>query len=129
MHLGYDWSIRALLLAAALVGSCFAVSADAEPAKGYVVGLVTITNKDWIPEYRPKTAALLAKHGGRILIRGAPASLLEGAAPDADAILVVEFPSIEAARAWYGDPDYQPLIELRQTGSKMDLVLIEALNP
>jgi uncharacterized protein (DUF1330 family) len=30
-------------------------------------------------------------------------------------------------RAWYDDPDYAPMIRLRQTGSDLDFVLVEGL--
>jgi uncharacterized protein (DUF1330 family) len=103
--------------------------AEAADTKAYLVGLVTVKNKDWVKDYRPKTAELLKKYGGRILVRGKPAEVLEGSAPEADAILVVEFPSMEKASAWYNDPDYQPLIELRQTGAEVDFVLVKGLTP
>lgn len=103
--------------------------AEAADTKAYLVGLVTLEHKDWIKEYRLKNTELLKKYGGRILARGKPAKVLEGAAPDADAILIVEFPSMEKATAWYHDPDYQPLIKLRQTGSEVDFVLVKALTP
>jgi uncharacterized protein (DUF1330 family) len=86
-------------------------SARAANTKAYLVGLVTVKNKDWVKDYRPKTAELLKKYG------------------DADAILVVEFPSMEKASAWYNDPDYQPLIELRQSGSEVDFVLVKGMTP
>jgi uncharacterized protein (DUF1330 family) len=111
-----------------LIISSLAAAVGAAEPKGYVVGLVTVNNKDWIKDYRANNGELLEKHGGRILVRGKPAQVLEGTAPDAHAILVVEFPSMENARAWYNDPDYQPLIKLRQTGADVDFLLIEELQ-
>jgi uncharacterized protein (DUF1330 family) len=37
----------------------------------------------------------------------------------------IEFPTMEAARAWHNDPEYQPHIKLRQTGSKVSMILVE----
>jgi uncharacterized protein (DUF1330 family) len=115
------------ILATALVFAPVGKPAKSAEQKGYVVGTVTFENKDWVGEYRPKTAKLVEKYGGRILVRGKPVDVLEGSAPDADAILVVEFPSVQKARAWYNDADYAPLKVLRQGGSKSNLVLINAL--
>ena len=42
-------------------------------------------------------------------------------------MVVIEFPSLENARAWYNDPDYAPLIKLRQTGSEAEIVLVDGL--
>ncbi len=113
----------------ALISSSIGWVVEAGDRKGYMVGLVTVTNKGWIKEYRAKNSELLDKYGGRILVRGKPSEVLEGMAPDVQAILVVEFPSVEKARAWYGDPDYEPLIKLRQTGSEADFILMEQLGP
>lgn len=103
-------------------------AAGAEEPKGYLVGLLTVGSKDWVAEYRSNNTDLLKKHGGRILARGKPVESLEGTGPQADTIVIVEFPSLAAARAWYRDPDYQRLIRLRQTGSQADFVLIEGMK-
>lgn len=100
----------------------------AEESKAYMVGLVNVSNKDWVAEYRKKNNEILNDHGGRILVRGKPAEVLEGAGPDADAIIVVEFSSMEKAQGWYNDPRYKPLIKLRQTGAEVDFLLMEALQ-
>ena len=116
-----------LIFLALFLTSPIAVTAEADEPKGYMVGLVTVTNKDWVAEYRKKNAELLKKYGGRILARGKPSVILEGAAPDVHVIVVVEFPSMEKAKAWHDDPNYQQLARLRQTGSKADFVLIEGM--
>ncbi len=69
---------------------------------------------------------LVAKHGGRFLVRlDSAAEPLEGDPPLKTGMVAIEFPSMDHARAWYNDPEYAPLIKLRQTGSKLDLVLVE----
>jgi uncharacterized protein (DUF1330 family) len=52
---------------------------------------------------------------------------LEGTTPLPNVMVVLEFPSLEQARAWYRDPEYAPLIKLRQSGSEIDLVLVEGV--
>ena len=94
--------------------------------KAYMAGLVRLRDAGWLDEYRPKCLALVEKHGGRYLAAAPGPVQLEGKEP-ADILVVLEFPSLAAARAWYADPDYQPLISLRQSGSEMDLVVAEGL--
>jgi uncharacterized protein (DUF1330 family) len=60
-------------------------------------------------------------------VRGGKPEQLEGQGPLPDAIVVLEFPSIERAKAWYNDPEYAPLITLRQKGSDLDFVLVEGV--
>ena len=52
---------------------------------------------------------------------------LEGPGDNPDAIVVLEFPSMEQAKAWYNDPEYAPLIKLRQTGSEIDFFVVEGV--
>ena len=76
--------------------------------------MVNVGDTGWRAEYKPKLAPLVEKHGGKFLVRGrAPKELLEGKEKLPDTIVVLEFPSMEDARAWYNDPDYAPLIKLR----------------
>ena len=93
----------------------------------YLVGGVDVSDPSWLEEYGPKTAALVEKHGGKYLVRGGEMDVKEGSTPSGRVVVVIEFPSMENARAWYDDPEYAPLIKLRQTGSSGDLVLVDGL--
>ena len=93
----------------------------------YLVGGVDVSDPAWVAEYGPKVEALVEKHGGRYLVRGGEMDVVEGTTPAARVMVVIEFPSLENARAWYNDPEYAPLIKLRQTGSEADIVLVDGL--
>ena len=54
---------------------------------------------------------------------------VEGDDPLPDAMVVLEFPSLEKARAWYQDPEYGPMIELRRRHSEIDLLIVEGMEP
>ena len=93
----------------------------------YLVGGVDVSDPAWVAEYGPKVEALVEKHGGRYLVRGGEMDVVEGTTPTSRVMVVIEFPSLENARAWYNDPDYAPLIKLRQTGSEAEIVLVDGL--
>lgn len=93
----------------------------------YAIGRLNVRDESWREQYRAKVPALVAKHGGRYLVRGGAMETLEGNAPLPDGMVVVEFPSMEKARAFYHDPEYAPLIKLRQSGSDLDFVLVEGV--
>jgi uncharacterized protein (DUF1330 family) len=93
----------------------------------YAIGRLQMRDPSWRQEYGPKTAALVAKHGGKYLVRGGAMERLEGTGQLPSVIVVLEFPSMERAKAWYNDPEYAPLIKLRQTGSDLDFVLVEGV--
>lgn len=92
----------------------------------YVIGMLEVRDPSWRAEYGPKTATLVEKHGGRYVARDG-AEALEGNGKIPDTFVILEFPSVEAAKAWYNDPDYAPMIKLRQTGADGDLVVMEGV--
>ena len=90
----------------------------------YVVGEVIVTDDSFAEEYRPKVRELIEKHGGK-LISGGTFEKLEGNRAVPDWFVIIEFPTSELAKAWYKDPDYAPVIELRDTGSRSEIMLVE----
>jgi len=91
--------------------------------KAYWIAHVTIDDSDAYQSYRQANAAAFLKHGGRFLVRGGPQTVVEGEVrPRA---VVIEFPSLEAARACYDSPEYQAALALRRPVSTADLVIVE----
>jgi uncharacterized protein (DUF1330 family) len=93
----------------------------------YAIGRLETRQTAWLQGYGPKTAALVARHGGKYLVRGSVMERLEGTGMLPSVVVVVEFPSVKQAKAWYHDPEYAPLITLRQTGADLDFILVEGL--
>ena len=92
----------------------------------FAIGLYDIWDLSWRPTYRESVDKLVAKHGGRYVVRtSSPWEVLEGTRPPITGVTILEFPSMEKARAWHNDPEYAPLIRLRQAGSTLDLLLVE----
>jgi uncharacterized protein (DUF1330 family) len=95
----------------------------------YAIGRLRAENWSWLKEYGPPVTALIEKHGGRYLARGGAMKNLEGDEGLPDAYVMLEFPSMEQAQAWYDDPEYAPLIELRQANCGLQFHLIQGLEP
>ena len=86
----------------------------------YLVGVLKVHRADWQAKYQQKLPSLVDRHGGRILAAGAPV-VVEGEASAPDRLVLFSFPSVKAAQAWYDDPDHASLVELRQSGSNLNL--------
>ncbi len=84
---------------------------------------ITVKCPEAYREYLEKVPPLVAKHGGRYLVRGGEHQILEGDWVPSR-LVIVEFPNREAALAFYRDPDYQPVkaIRTRTTDSRMIIV-------
>lgn len=93
----------------------------------YIIGRLQMRDPSWVERYRATVPSLVARHGGRYLARGGAMERLEGGAPLPTSFVVLEFPSMDHARAFHRDPEYAPFIRLRQAGSDLDLVLVEGL--
>ena len=77
-------------------------------------------------DYRRQVAAVLAQYGGRFIVRGGAAELLEGE-PAPQRQVILEFADMAALKAFYHSPEYAPLIALRQRLSTGRLVAMEGV--
>lgn len=88
----------------------------------YVVATYDIVDPEGYEGYVPGVMPLVLKHGAEILVADYAAEALEGQA--SGVTVVLKFPSEEAARNWYNDPDYGPVKQIRLNSCKNgDVVL------
>ena len=90
----------------------------------YAVVRVTLIDDSWVEEYLPAVTALVHKHGGNYLARTMTMERLEGDAELPSVFVIIEWPSKEAAQAFYADPEYRPYLEKRRAGAENDFVLV-----
>ena len=96
--------------------------------KGYVLVLVDVHDAGAYAEYARRATELEARHGGRTLVAGAAADVIEGPWPS-ERTVVLEFPSIDHARAWYDDPDYRDVLALRHEAADSRILFVEGFRP
>jgi uncharacterized protein (DUF1330 family) len=92
----------------------------------YVISEVEVRDAKLVETYRALAAATIAKYGGRYIVRGGEPELLEGA-PAPNRFVVVEFPSLERARAWYRSPEYAEALEVRRDALDRRLILVDGV--
>jgi uncharacterized protein (DUF1330 family) len=90
---------------------------------GYVIGEVEITDPAAFQEYAAKVGPTLAAYNARLLVRG-KASGKEGPVPVGN-IIVLEFPSLADAEAWYASPAYKDVLPLRQRAANSRVFIVE----
>jgi uncharacterized protein (DUF1330 family) len=93
----------------------------------YVLAEIEVTNPDGYKEYTAKVLATIQKYGGRFLTRGGKVEALEGEWPARRRVLI-EFPSVEAAKRWWDSPEYESLKALRRANSQGRLLLLEGVG-
>lgn len=93
----------------------------------YLIVEVEVTDPVEYAEYIKLVPPTIAAHGGRYLVRGGRAELLEGDDPP-KRMVVLEFPSAERARTWVESPEYRPARDIRHRAARTRMVLVEGVS-
>ena len=93
--------------------------------QAYVVRQMTVKNQEKWAEYRSQVLATLLPFGGELVFRGEQVKAFSGVCPHPD-IVVILFPTLQAAEGWHGSAAYQQLIPLRQQAADVVLVTYAA---
>ena len=93
---------------------------------GYLIADVRVTDPGAYERYRAALSPTLVPYGGRFLVRGGGIEVLEGDCELAR-LVVLEFPSVERAKAWWSSAEYAPLKRLRQRAAQTRLVVVEGV--
>jgi uncharacterized protein (DUF1330 family) len=82
---------------------------------------------DEVLEYIERIQATLDPFGGRFLVHGAQVEVKEGPWPGT--VVLVEFPDVERARAWYDSPAYQAILPLRTNNIEGEAIIVDGVAP
>jgi uncharacterized protein (DUF1330 family) len=91
---------------------------------GYLIAEIEVTDPAGYEEYRRRVPASIERHGGRYLVRGGATETVEGDWKPRR-LVVLEFPSLAQARAFYESEEYQALKAIRVRCSRGSVVLAE----
>lgn len=92
----------------------------------YLIANTNVHDAEGYDEYKRRVAPLIAKFGGRYLVRGGVHAVLEGQWRPTR-LVVIEFPDRAAIDAWYASPEYAPLIPLRQRAAESELLVVDGV--
>jgi len=82
-------------------------------------------NAAQLDEYQEMVPASFQKHPATFLAKQGRSEVLEG--PKSEGIVIIEFPSYEAAQAWYHSTEYQAACEHRFQGGDYRCILTEGI--
>jgi uncharacterized protein (DUF1330 family) len=93
----------------------------------YMIVTARIADREaFVSGYAAAAARLVERFGGRYVLRGPGAQLLEGTFGDGASMVISEWPSSEAALAFWNSPEYAEVKELRDGVADVQVLLIEA---
>jgi uncharacterized protein (DUF1330 family) len=85
---------------------------------------VETTDEALMAEYRKHTPGLVAKFGGKFIVRGGKTRSLEGGWKPAR-VVVLEFPDYASVERFYDSPEYKPVLEMRLKAGKSKAIIVD----
>jgi len=94
----------------------------------YLIANLTVHDPVKFEAYRQAMPAMIAAHGGRYLVRGGAVEVKEGT-PNLNRVIILEYPDMASARAFYDSAAYAPLLALRLSAADGDVAFVEGVAP
>ncbi|MGL4576526.1 MAG: DUF1330 domain-containing protein [Burkholderiaceae bacterium] len=91
----------------------------------YIIADVTVTDPVQYEEYKKFSTAAMQAHGAVVRVRGGKTVKLEGREPGRTVVL--EFPTLAAAQAFYDSPEYAKARKAREGAAVMNMFVVEGL--
>jgi uncharacterized protein (DUF1330 family) len=92
----------------------------------YVVVEVEVHDPELMARYRDATTPTVTAHRGRFIVRGGACETLEGGwSPER--LVIIEFPTAAAAKAWWSSEEYAEPKAMRQRAGRTRMVVVEGV--
>ncbi len=94
----------------------------------YVIADIDITDPEDYQQYVQQVKGTIEQYGGKYLVGGAtsqPETLDGDWKPTR--IVVLEFPNVEQARAWYFSPEYAAIKGIRLRAASSSLIVVRGV--
>ena len=92
----------------------------------YMIVQATVTKPEQFAEYAERTPGVVEQYGGRYLALGRDIDKLEGDW-DYQSLVISEWPSMDAARAFWRSSEYAELRKVREGTVDVSVLLVEGL--
>jgi len=92
----------------------------------YLIADMNVSDPARYEEYKRLAPPAIEKYGGRYLSRAGETAILEGDWSPTR-LVILEFPSLEKAKAWYDSPEYGAARKAREGTGKFRMVVTAGL--
>jgi uncharacterized protein (DUF1330 family) len=108
-----------------------AAKAQAQPAGAragaYYISEFEVTDMEGIRPYSAAVESTFTPFGGRYVVRGGKVASLEG--NPARRVIMIAFPSMEQAQAWYDSPAYREILPIRHRSANSRVFILQGMTP
>ena len=92
----------------------------------YLIVQVEVTDPAQYEDYKKMVPPTLESFGGKFVVRGAACEKLEGSWQP-KRLVMIQFPSVDAAKNWWGSSEYRDAKALRQRTAKTEMIVVEGV--
>ena len=92
----------------------------------YVIVEIEVLDPVGYEEYKKRAAATVHAHGGKYIVRGGAAEMLEGDWKP-KRIVILQFESMARAKEWLNCEEYREPRALRQRTARTNMLLVEGV--
>ena len=93
----------------------------------FVLVEIDIHDMELYGSYTLLTPATIAAYDGKFVVRGGEATVLEGDWKP-QRIVILEFPSLEQANAWWHSETYEKARTIRQKAAITEMIMLEGVS-
>ncbi len=105
--------------------SLYAQAASAARPPAFYISEFELTDAEGIRPYSAAVESTFAPFGGRYVVRGGKVASLEG--EPTRRIVMIAFPSMEQAQAWYDSPKYREIMPIRHRSARSRVFIVEGV--
>ena len=92
----------------------------------YIVADLDIKDPDTFSGYRSQVPEIIAKYGGKFIVRGGEVEKVEGDW-DLNRMVILEFPDMAALREFWDSDDYKAILPLRLTAADSRVIFVDGV--
>ena len=93
----------------------------------YLIVDTKIIDQKAYEDYKSRAKPIVEKHGGEYLARGGNTTVLENELWTPTRLVVVRFPSREAAQIFLSCDEYAPVKSIRNKNAKTTMIIVDGL--
>ena len=98
----------------------------------YLISQVSVLDPEAWENYGRLAAPAIDQFGGRYLVRGARAEVIEAdwpvEEPPPQTVIVTEFPSMKSLKDWYASPEYAEAFAFRPAAVKRRMIFVAGVD-
>ncbi len=98
-----------------------------KPNPAYFIFDVKIHNLDGMKVYRETVESTYKRYGGKRVALGGDVITIEGLPPQGH-VVMLQFDSMEKAKAWHDSPEYQEILRDRVASADSNVWLVEGVT-